>query len=269
MKSKFQTYLETMGELFCTFGDQDSGCTSYGVKIAGQKYFIKFSNEARGIASLKRALLFGQKVHHRALAKFHGQLPTDQGLALQYDWLDGEVLYDYTRFSSEERRSHLDCAHVRFRALPLAKKLASLELIYSFHIELAKLGYIAVDLYDGCVIYDFQQGKTYLCDMDEYRQGPFVLESDRLPGSSRFMAPEEYERGAIIDEVTNVYTLGKMAAVLLGDSTGSLKCWSGTKAMAKIVEVATKSERHERYSSLEDFFRAWQQAVGQDPDHSL
>ena len=188
--------------------------------------------------------------------------------ALKYDWLEGKVLYDYTGFTSEERRTHPDCAHVRYRALPLAKKLASLEVIYSFHLELARLGYIAVDLYDGCVIYDFEQGKTYLCDMDEYRQGPFTLDMERLPGSSRFMAPEEFQRGAKIDQVTNVYTRGKMAAVLLGDSTGALRNWSGTKAMAEVVEHATKRERCERYSSVGAFVKAWQQAVGQCPAHS-
>ena len=38
-------------------------------------------------------------------------------------------------------------------------------------------------------------------------------------GSSRFMAPEEFERGALIDERTNVFTMGRTAAVLLADGT--------------------------------------------------
>ena len=270
MSDNFRSYLETKGEIFRSFADQDSGCISYGVKIAGQKYFIKFSNEARGIASLQRARLFGQQVQHSALAKFHGlfPMPTELGLALQYNWLDGEVLYDYTRFTSEERQTHPKCAHVRFRALPLAKRLKSLDVIYTFHLELAKTGYIAVDFYDGCVIYDFEKDKTYLCDMDEYQRAPFILSKERLPGSSRFMAPEEFQRGAKLDGVTNVYTLGKMAAVLLGDSTGAINNWSGTESMAKVIERATRSERRERYPSVADFVRAWQQAVGQHPDRS-
>ena len=49
----------------------------------------------------------------------------------------------------------------------------------------------------------------WLVDLDEYRQGPFTVEVDRLPGSDRYMAPEEWERGATIDERTTVFNLGR------------------------------------------------------------
>ena len=36
-----------------------------------------------------------------------------------------------------------------------------------------------------------------------------------MAGSTRFMAPEEFERGRVIDERTTVYTLGRTAAIFL------------------------------------------------------
>ncbi|MGW5434528.1 hypothetical protein ACWET9_46705 [Streptomyces sp. NPDC004059] len=55
-------------------------------------------------------------------------------------------------------------------------------------------GFVAVGLYDGCMLYDFDEHRMSLCDLDEYRASPFVLNADRLPGSTRYMAPEEFAR---------------------------------------------------------------------------
>jgi hypothetical protein len=55
---------------------------------------------------------------------------------------------------------------------------------------------VAVDFYDGCLIYDFAGRAIWLCDLDSYRPGPYVLDRDRQYGSARFMAPEELTKGA-------------------------------------------------------------------------
>lgn len=82
--------------------------------------------------------------------------------------------------------------------MPTSEVLAALESIFDAHLAVADAGFVAVDLYDGCFIYDFVARRMRLCDLDEYRPGPFVVDADRLPGSLRFMAPEEFERGAAI-----------------------------------------------------------------------
>src|SRR3546814_10938396 len=56
-----------------------------------------------------------------------------------------------------------------------------------------------------------------LIDLDEYRPGPFTVESDRLPGSTPYMAPEELVHGARVDERTTVFHLGRTAAQLTTD----------------------------------------------------
>ncbi|WEV29163.1 hypothetical protein OYE22_31240 [Streptomyces sp. 71268] len=55
----------------------------------------------------------------------------------------------------------------------------------SAHVGVEEAGFVAIDFYDGCMLYDFDQHRIKLIDLDEYRVGPFVLEADRLPGSRR------------------------------------------------------------------------------------
>ncbi|MGC5387942.1 hypothetical protein ACPXCJ_25935 [Micromonospora chalcea] len=49
----------------------------------------------------------------------------------------------------------------------------------------------------------------WLIDLDEYRPGPLVLDSGRLPGSRRYLPPEELTRGATVDDRPTVHALGR------------------------------------------------------------
>ena len=258
-----EAYLAQVGTVFRAFRDQDSGCVSYGLEAEGQRWFVKHADNPRGLASLQRARELHTVARHPALAHLHTTIETPGGLALVYDWLPGELLYDYTRFRGENGRRDPHCPHARFRALPRDGIVAALNTIYEVHLLLADLEFIAVDFYDGCIIYDFQSARTYLCDLDEYRRRPFVLEEERLPGSRRFMAPEEFTRGALIDQVTNVFTLGRTALELLGDGTGASATWKGTERMLAVALRAASPNRAERHQSVREFVMDWLVAVNQ------
>ena len=260
INTDIEVYLSQVGEVFQAFRDQDSGCVSYGVWSDGKSWFVKHSQEPRGIASLKRAGHLYATIQHPALPHLRNTFQTPGGFTLVLDWQPGEVLYDYTKYSPEQRRSDPTCPYVRFRSLPASEILAALGTIYDVHLLLSEAGFIAVDFYDGCIIYDFEQAQVYLCDLDEYRFGPFILEADRLPGSKRFMAPEEFQRGALIDQVTNVFTLGRTAIELLGDGSTSSGIWKGSTAMRKVVWRATNPERAARQQSVREFVENWQDA---------
>ena len=254
-----EIYLDQAGEVFKAFRDQDSGCVSYGVRLEGRCWFVKHSNNPRGIESLRRARHLHGTVRHPALLKLWNDFETPGGLALVYDWLSGEVLYEYSIARGEDGRRDPSSPHARFRVLPASRILAALDTIYDVHLSLAEHGFIAVDFYDGCILYDFSVHQAHLIDLDEYRPGPFTLAADRLPGSKRFMAPEEWQCGAQIDQVTNVYTLGRTAFELLGSvETGD---WRGTDAMRAVAERATARDRTARYASVREFVEAWRQAV--------
>ena len=127
-----------------------------------------------------------------------------------YDWVDGVLL----RVEPEER-TRPGSSFYRFVHQPREAILRALDEIFDVHVRLAERGWIACDFYDGSVIYDFDRKAVHLVDLDLYRQGPFYNGMGRMFGSSRFMAPEEFELGARIDERTTVFTMGRTAAVLL------------------------------------------------------
>jgi serine/threonine-protein kinase len=258
---EIEPYLARWGRIFKTFRQQDSGCVSYGVVLDGRRWFVKHSDQARGIAGLRRARQLHGTVQHAALAQLHHSFSTPGGLALVYEWLPGQVLYDYTTGPSDRDdpsgRGSPVGAHARFRALPAERILAALDTIYDAHLILAEAGFVVVDFYDGCILYDFDRHRTYLCDLDEYRPGPFMLENERLPGSRRFMAPEEWRRGAIIDQLTNVYTLGRTAAVLLGHGRVDGSEWRGGPALQAVIARATSADRALRQQSVQEFVAEW------------
>lgn len=90
---------------------------------------------------------------------------------------------------------------------------------------------MAVDFYDGAMIYDFATQALRLIDLDHHRDQPFTNEMGRMFGSTRFMAPEEFELGAIIDEVMNVFTMGRVISVFLSDVTLEITPFRGGKSL--------------------------------------
>lgn len=257
-----EAWLGSIGRVFRAFRAQDSGCVSFGVEVRGRRWFVKHASEPEAIAGLRRALAVNSAVRHPALPRLHHAFGAGAGLALVYDFVEGEVLYDYTRGRGARARRDPASPAARFRALPPAEILAALDVIYDAHLAIARAGFVAVDFYDGSVIYDFERRRVHLCDLDSYRPGPFVVEAERLPGSSRFMAPEEWRQGARIDEVTNVFTLGRTALELLGSGEGS-DSWRGRSTQLEVAARATAPSRGARYGSVAEFVSAWRSAAGE------
>jgi serine/threonine-protein kinase len=144
--------------------------------------------------------------------------------------------------------------------LPAGTILSCLDNIFDLHAKLARAGWIAVDFYDGSLIYDFESGRLGVIDLDMYREGPFRNEMGRMPGSTRFMAPEEFELGAVIDERTSVYVMGRTALILLSDGTLAEDAFRGGRSLYEVVARASVAEREQRYESLAAFHSAWQAA---------
>ena len=249
-------YLKAIGTIFATFGaaTQDSGNVSYGVQVGDERFFVKttdpeaevFGDHAARVALLYNAARLRQSCNHPTLPALHRIFETAHGPALVYDWVDGECLYG--------GRDNPQSAHWRFRRLPADAILAVLDAIYDLHVRLVRRGWIAVDFYDGCLMYDFERHVAHIVDLDNYHLGAFTNQMGRMFGSTRFMAPEEFERGELINERTTIFTMGRAAFVCLGDDIGG--------ALGEVVRRACRLERTERYSAMEEFYAAWQQAIG-------
>ncbi|WP_369246788.1 serine/threonine protein kinase [Streptomyces sp. R41] len=260
-----EPYLGRVGEVFRAFGEQDSGCVSYGVRLLdGARWFVKEAVTDRARHSLARGWAFHRAVRHSAIVpQVHRIAVRGGGWAVVMPWREGEVLYHATRGGSRGRTSP-DSPMARFRALPTGRVLRAFDRILDAHLAVEAAGHVAVDFYDGALLYDFARDAIHLVDLDEYRPGPFVLEEERLPGSRRFMAPEEFVRGAVIDTRTTVFTLGRTARLLL-DAGDEERAWRGTPAQQTVIVRATRTDPADRFENVHDFATAWRAAEGRRP----
>jgi serine/threonine-protein kinase len=234
--------------VFAEFLRQDSGCRSYGVELEGERWFVKHAVEPRAVSSLRRAIALHERVQHPTIIGLQAWFPTTLGPALVYPWRNGHSLYP-----ADEGP---EAAYSRFGRLPLADVMRAIDDLVDAHVVICAAGFVAVDLYDGCFVYDFDARRLQLCDLDEYRPGPFVVEGDRLPGSHRFMAPEELTRGAVIDERTTVFNLGRAIGVLLGSG----RAWRGSPAQRALMEQATHAEPGRRQPTVAELAAQWSAA---------
>lgn len=244
------------GDVFRVFDAQDSGNVSYGVRVGEERFFIKTAgspHDARPYFSLdrRRALLrnavrLARAVSDPAMPALRNVVESPGGPWLVYTWVDGELVG-----TTRERRSDPASAFARFRALDHAERAAAVDAIVRLHVKLAEREWIACDFYDGSLMYDFAQRRMHVIDLDLYRNGPFVNDMGRMFGSDRFMAPEEYERGARIDERTTVFTMGRTVAQFLSSRSARIDA---------LVTRACSPEPQRRFQTVAEFYSAWCEA---------
>ena len=251
-----ETYLNYIAETTYPFPEHDSRCQSFQAVVDDQRWFVKHSNISQSITWLKQAVRFHAAVQHEALPQLHNAFTTTDGFGLVYDWVNGEGL-------RPERELNLGEIHPRdrFCALPASEIIDALNVIFDVHVLIEKRGFIAEDFYDGCIIYDFEKKRVHLYDFDHYHPGPFINDRGRLYGSSRFMAPEEFQKGERIDERTNVFMLGRTAFVLLANNSNARDDWKGNDALWHVAKKATNVDKQSRYPSVQEFVSAWHTAI--------
>lgn len=242
------------GEVFVRFDRQGSGNVSYGVCSGGTRLFVKSAGDRADtvldrdvrVALLRNAIELAHSCAHSLLVPLRRVIESPYGPLLVYDWFEGELVG-----VASEHRGDPTSAFQRFRAMPALARC--LDAIIDLHVALADAGWIANDFYDGSLMYDFATGELRAIDLDSYHRGPFRNETGRLFGSSRFMAPEELERGALIDERTTVFNMGRAAFVFLGEADA----FRGSPAELAAACTACHPEPAQRFKSLRAFRDAW------------
>jgi len=97
-------------------------------------------------------------------------------------------------------------------------------------------------------------------DLDAYRRGPGTNTMGRMFGSTRFMAPEEFELGAVIDERTTMFTLGRLVRHFGTRLTERDDQFCGSAAVAQVVRRACRPLPADRYADVAAFGEAWRGA---------
>jgi len=264
-------WLRQLGTPFAVFDEQDSGNICFGVEKDGVKKFVKYAGartlEYRGrpedaVERLKTGLPLYEKLRHPNLIQLIEYFETDGGYAGVFEWFDGECLHSHWSFPPPHKYTHPESPFYRYKQLSVEKRLASFDAILSFHAFVESKGFVAVDFYDGSILYDFKSDTTKICDIDFYRERPTFNDiGENFWGATRSKSPEEFVLNAPIDKRTNVYTMGAIAFGLFGGELDrSRSKWdAGTKAYETALR-AVERDRDHRYSSVAQFYSAWKAA---------
>lgn len=250
------SFLNQYGRVFRVFDDNDSGNISFGVDDGSRKRFIKLAGAhpvnatlppAEAVANLRRTEIIHRAVAHSRIVRFQESFEHGEYFGLIFDWTEGELL----------RRIYTE-PFARFRSLPVIERLAAFDTVIDVMQHIHDAGYVAVDIYDASFIYDFARKQVTICDIDAFEPKPVVNTMGRMWGSTRFMSPEEFELGAAIDEVTNVYTLGAIAFLFFGNERERTReLWDAGEARFQVAAQATSDERADRFASIADFAETW------------
>ncbi|MBB6731578.1 serine/threonine protein kinase [Cohnella zeiphila] len=266
-------WLRSLGKVFCVFDQQDSGNIAFGIEKDGKRSFVKYAgarpmdyvgDPQEAVARLTEAIPLYSALQHPHLIRLTDHFRTGSGHAAVFDWFDGECLHSHWSFAGPAKYNHPDSPFYKFKHLPLEKRLQALDAIFSFHVHVESQGYVAVDFYDGSILYDFSNDVTRICDIDFYRRAPSVNEmGENFWGAKRSKAPEEFELGAPIDARTNVFTMGAVAFGLLGGETDrSFAKWEAGSPLYEVALRAVREDRALRYGSVRAFKSAWEEARG-------
>lgn len=257
-----QDYLSQCGRLIDRFDErtQDSGNVSWSIDTGASRYFIKSAGEPGSKAFLgwedrvywlRNAAKLAARFSHPLLPNLFNQVESPHGPLLVYEWVPGELVG-----VPSGQRSNPDSSLGRFKLLPLPRLIAALDQVFLFHVVLCDAGWVANDFYDRSMIYDFGTHRLKLIDLDLYREAPFTNDMGRMFGSSRFMAPEEFEAGQMIDQRTTIFTMGRCIQVFMAER-------DDCDALLQVAGRACQMSPGERPSSMAAFYENWRTAVTQ------
>ena len=249
---------------------QDSGNVSWIVEAPEGRLFIKtagtgaspppgaptpyFDHSGR-VRLLRNAVDLARSCDHPALAALLNVIETPAGPMLVYRAAPGELIG-----APAALRADPASAYQRFANLPAAAQLSIFDTLIDVHRVLAGQGWVAGDLYDGCLIVDFDTLTLHVVDLDTYRRGPSRNDMGRMFGSRRFMAPEEFEFGAPLDQRTTVFTLGRLVRHFTTRLTEDAGCFGGPAGLGAVVAQAVEPAPEDRFPTVAAFASAWRSA---------
>lgn len=278
------SWLQRYGKAFTIVDQTGSGCVCFGMDDSTTKRFVKVAgldtihaeiDPERSIETLKKAVAVYKSLHHPHLISLLDDFSIDHGYAAVFEWACGSCLFEHWHF--DQYKNGKEDPRERFRMLSAEKKLCAAEVLFSFLEQVAQNGYVAVDFYDGSLIYDFEKDTLKICDIDLFEKEPLINTIGKdFWGTKRLKAPEEYEKGAVIDERTNEFTLGALLFDFFGTYSPQeikeryrkcrfLPCpvehWSLGKETYQVVRRAVDPDPDARYKTIALFHKAWKRAV--------
>lgn len=285
-RSRDLSWLKKYGTVFSVIDETGSGCICFGVGDGEERYFVKIAgvdtisaeiSPEESVETLRSAAELYENLKHPNLVELIEHYPVSDCYAAVFRWVDGDCLFDHWNFDEYDKNPKKIKPADRFAQLPIERKLEIIDEIFSFLENTAANDYVAVDFYDGSLIYDFETDKMMICDIDLFRKQPtFNDMGEDYWGTKRLKAPEEYILGAPIDERTNVFTLGAMIFDFFGVYSRMeiggryihkkfLPCaphkWTLNEESYLAALCAVDFDREKRYKTISDFHRSFSAAL--------
>lgn len=281
------TWLKKYGTAFWAVDETGSGCIGIGIEGKDKKYFCKIAGvntiEAKvspkeSVEILKEAVPLYSDLRHPNLVKIIEAYDYYPFYVVVFEWAEGECLFDHWNFEKYQRDASRKSPKEKFKQLSVSKKCKTIDVLFSFLQNVNKKGYVAVDFYDGSILYDFLTDKTTIFDIDLFKKAPVVNDKGtEWFGTKRLKAPEEYRRGSAIDEQTNIFTLGALIFEFFGSFSDeeirqryqnnqfipcSYSNWQFNEESYQVALKAVRPNKNERYMTFAEFFRDWKKASG-------
>lgn len=279
------SWLEKYGKAFWCVDETGSGCICIGMEKACKRYFLKIAGvntiEAdvtpeESVKILKDAVPVYYDLEHPALIKIVEAYAYKKFYIAVFEWADGECLFDHWNFEKYKTDSTIKSPKEKFKELPPGKKIIVTDVLFSFLDNVNKKGYVAVDFYDGSIMYNFKTDHMKICDIDLYRKASVINDMDDWYGTKRLKAPEEYVKGSVIDVQTNIFTLGALVFEFFSNFSASeiekryvqnrfLPCaykdWQLNEESYNVALNAVSASRNERYKTFGEFYSEWKSAI--------
>lgn len=266
------TWLQGLGNVFCVFDQQDSGNIIFGLEKNNKKFFVKYAgakpidfagNPKDAIDRLVKAIPVYEKLEHPHVIKLVDHFSVEKGYVAVFEWFEGECLHSHWSFGGKAKYENPKSPFYRFRNLEMEERLQALDVIFSFHTYVESRGFVAVDFYDGSILYNFNNNETKICDIDFYRKSPSVNDlGENFWGANRSKSPEELDLGSPIDSKTNVFNLGAIAFGLLGgEKDHSFSKWEANGRLYEVALRAVNENRAKRFTTVGEFYKAWKSAL--------
>lgn len=169
------TWLKKYGTAFWVVDETGSGCICIGMQKADKKYFCKIAgvntieaevSPKESIKILKEAVPLYNDLKHPNLVKIIEDYDYGPFYVVVFEWMDGECLFDHWNFEKYQTNPALKSPKEKFMQLSVDKKLHTIDVLFSFLQNVNEKGYVAVDFYDGSIMYNFSTNKTTICDID-------------------------------------------------------------------------------------------------------
>ena len=276
------TWLKKYGTAFSVVDETGSGCICFGMDDGERKYFCKIAgvgtvkeeiSPKESIELLKKAVQLYYDLAHSSLIKIVEEYEYKEFYVVVFEWAEGECLFDHWNFEKYGKDPMIKSPKVKFKELAVSKKLKAVDVMFSFLQNVNQQGYVAVDFYDGSILYDFQNDVTTICDIDLFEKAPVINDKGAdWFGTKRLKAPEEYMQGCIIDEQTNIFTLGALIFDFFGEFSEeeiqqrynnnqflpcSINKWQLSEEAYRVAIKAVSPDRNERYLTFAEFWNEW------------